>query len=32
VKQFERLGVRRRQVTEDLLGALLNTPEFMLTD
>lgn len=32
VKLFEGKGATRRQVTEDLLWALLNTPEFMFKD
>jgi hypothetical protein len=32
VKLFEEKGVTRRQVTEDLLWALLNTPEFVFKD
>jgi hypothetical protein len=31
-KLFERKGVTRRQATEDLLWALLNTPEFLFKD
>ncbi|HEX5270420.1 MAG TPA: DUF1549 and DUF1553 domain-containing protein, partial [Gemmataceae bacterium] len=32
VKLFEEKGATRRQVTEDLLWALLNTPEFIFKD
>jgi hypothetical protein len=32
VKFFEAKGSTRRQVTEDLLWALLNTPEFLFKD
>src|SRR5262249_29568238 len=32
LKRFERPGANRRQATEDLLWALLNTPEFVLID
>ncbi len=32
VKLFEEKGVTRRQVTEDLLWALMNTPEFVFKD
>jgi hypothetical protein len=32
VKLYEKSGAERRQVTEDLLWALLNTPEFWFKD
>jgi hypothetical protein len=32
VKLFEAPGAKRRQVVEDLLWALLNTPEFVFKD
>jgi Protein of unknown function (DUF1549)/Protein of unknown function (DUF1553) len=32
VKRFDRPGISRRQAAEDLLWALLNTPEFILVD
>jgi len=32
VKQFEKAGADRRKATEDLMWALLNTPEFVFND
>ncbi len=32
VRRFEKPGANRRQVTEDLMWALLNTPEFVFND
>ena len=32
VRRFERPGATRRQATEDLMWALMNTPEFVFTD
>ena len=32
MKLFGKKGVTRRQATEDLLWALLNTPEFVFKD
>ncbi len=32
VRRFERPGAARRQATEDLMWALMNTPEFVFTD
>jgi hypothetical protein len=32
VRRFERPGATRRQATEDLTWALLNTPEFVFND
>jgi hypothetical protein len=32
VKRFERPGATRRQATEDLMWALINTPEFVFND
>ena len=31
-KLFEEAGVSRRQATEDLMWALINTPEFVFKD
>lgn len=32
LRRFERAGVSRRQATEDLMWALMNTPEFVFKD
>jgi hypothetical protein len=32
VKRFDKLGAERRKAAEDLLWALLNTPEFVFND
>jgi hypothetical protein len=32
VRRFERNGTTRRQATEDLMWALMNTPEFVFND